>query len=130
MISRPLVLGLLAASSVSAAAGGAYLAVRRNTDDSAKASGPAVTQPPTPAVAETEAVITPPPARVDTPVEPVPEKPKDVTPAPGEPVRPPSSRAASRPNPSPRREDVSSTVEPARAKVSAPEASHPADVVE
>ena len=63
MISRSLALGLLAAGCVTAAGGGAYLAVRQNA---AKPVAPAITAPvATPAdaaqqpVSETEAVITP-----------------------------------------------------------------------
>jgi hypothetical protein len=68
MISRPLVLGLLAAGCITAAAGGAYVAVRQNetartTTALPAANAPSATAAPstTPqAVAETEAVVTPP----------------------------------------------------------------------
>ncbi len=65
MISKPLVLGLLAVSCVGAAAGGAYVAVRQNTGPSAPAQAMTTASSPAGApaakpVAETEAVITPP----------------------------------------------------------------------
>jgi hypothetical protein len=64
MISRPLVVGLLAAGCVTAAAGGAYVAVRHNrvegTALSAAAPGGSPAAPA--AVAETEAIVSPPPA--------------------------------------------------------------------
>jgi hypothetical protein len=66
MISRPLVLGLLAASCVSAAAGGAYLAARQSSPDKVTVTTVPVAQPGSPAVAETEAVVAPAAA---TPVE-------------------------------------------------------------
>jgi type IV secretory pathway VirB10-like protein len=69
MISRPLALGLLAASCVSAAAGGAYVAVRQNPTDRVTVSTVPADPPSSPAVAETEAVVAPPsPA---PPVEPI-----------------------------------------------------------
>jgi type IV secretory pathway VirB10-like protein len=69
MISRPVLIGLLAAACVTAAAGGAFVAVRQNATErsaadvqasapvvAAPAAQPATAQP----VAETEAVVTPP----------------------------------------------------------------------
>jgi hypothetical protein len=80
MISKPLVLGLLAVSCVGAAAGGAYVAVRRN--GSASAPTQALTTASSPAsaavgkpVAETEAVVTPPAPTAAAPdPTPLPEK--------------------------------------------------------
>jgi hypothetical protein len=60
---KPVVLGLLAAACVTAAAGGAYLAVRQNA--AAGTAAVAAPQPSAPAaqpVAETEALVTPPAA--------------------------------------------------------------------
>ena len=70
MSFKPAVLGLLAAACVTAAAGGAFLAVRQNTTDrSGMALGapehaaPAAATPSGPQpVTETEGVVTPPPA--------------------------------------------------------------------
>ena len=70
MSFKPAVLGLLAAACVTAAAGGAFLAVRQNTTDrSVMALGapehaaPAAATPSAPQpVTETEGVVTPPPA--------------------------------------------------------------------
>jgi hypothetical protein len=62
MISKPVVLGLLAAACVTAAAGGAYVAVRQNGASAqfpVSQSQPAQT-PASPAVAETEAIVSPP----------------------------------------------------------------------
>lgn len=75
MIAKPLVLGLIAAASVTAAAGGAYLAVRQNHEDRPaavqQAPAPQAPQP----VEETEAVVSPPPAAaVEPEVEPAPVK--------------------------------------------------------
>jgi hypothetical protein len=70
MISKPVVLGLLAAGSITAAAGGAYVAVRQNTADGATPAGAVVAAPAPGAapdtlpsgsepVAETEALVSP-----------------------------------------------------------------------
>jgi hypothetical protein len=68
MFSKPLAVGLLALSCVTAAAGGAYVAVRQNTDPAPASS--AATTSPAPAVRETEAVVTPAtPAPTAEPVE-------------------------------------------------------------
>ncbi len=72
MISKPLVLGLLALSCLGAAAGGAYVAVRQNAVASPPAqavmSGPAEASATAgKPVAETEAVVTPPSAEKTTP---------------------------------------------------------------
>ncbi len=69
MITKPFVLGLLATACVTAAAGGAYVAVRQN--QSAEAVPAASVQAPLPdkseqAVAETEAVVSPPALAVET----------------------------------------------------------------
>ncbi|HSC27528.1 MAG TPA: hypothetical protein VLD67_09650 [Vicinamibacterales bacterium] len=66
MISRPLVLGLLAAGCVTAAAGGAYVAVRQNAAELAAppaAAAPQAAATPSP-VAETEAIVDASPAVV------------------------------------------------------------------
>jgi hypothetical protein len=66
MISKSVALGLLAAGCMTAAAGGAYIAVRQNNEvtPAASAETPATAPVSTPAsaqpVAETEAVVTPP----------------------------------------------------------------------
>jgi type IV secretory pathway VirB10-like protein len=62
MISKPVVLGLMAAASVTAAAGGAYVAVRHNAASPSVTAAPAPASAPTPAapVAESEAVVAPP----------------------------------------------------------------------
>ena len=67
MISRPVLIGLLAAACITAAAGGAFVAFRQNAGDRASAANTATavreaTQPANPAqpVAETEAVVSPP----------------------------------------------------------------------
>ena len=64
MISKPVVLGLLAAACLTAAAGGAYVAVRQNeaVAKSPVAQDPATQPSPGPAVAESEAIVTPPAA--------------------------------------------------------------------
>jgi Bacterial conjugation TrbI-like protein len=99
MISKPIVLGLLAAGCVTAAAGGAYFAVRHNSTDrvGASASAPATSGQ---AVAESEAVVTPAdrsaakpqdapsPARVEEPARPAARK--EAT----RPTTPPSQTAA------------------------------------
>ncbi len=71
MTSKPIVLGLLVAACISAAAGGAYLAVRQNQTAATAVSeqprpSPASTAPG--AVAETEAIVSP-PAPAEAPVE-------------------------------------------------------------
>jgi hypothetical protein len=71
MTSKPVVLGLLAAACITAAAGGAYLAVRQNGAPTTVVSeqprqAPATTAPG--AVAETEAVVSP-PGPAEAPVE-------------------------------------------------------------
>ena len=65
MISKPIALGLVAAACVAASAGGAYVAIRQNKPAPASpvaTSEPARAGKSEAAVAETEAVITPPPA--------------------------------------------------------------------
>jgi len=61
MISKPIVLGALAAACVTAAASGAYVAVRHNSTDSAvtTAAAPANAAPAPKTVAESEAIVTP-----------------------------------------------------------------------
>ena len=75
MISKSVALGLVAAGSMTAAAGGAYIAVRQNHEVTpaatvaAPAPQPASTSAPAQPVAETEAVVTPlaPPKTVSEP---------------------------------------------------------------
>ena len=70
MIAKPVVLGLCAAACVTAAAGGAYVAVRHNETSRAEpaaVAAPAAAPTPASAVAETEAIVTP-----TTPAEPAP----------------------------------------------------------
>ena len=69
MISKAFGVGLLASACMTAAAGGAYVAVRQNNAPSATAapvaeSTAAAAQPSAPAVRETEALVTPPPQPV------------------------------------------------------------------
>jgi hypothetical protein len=61
MISKPVVLGLLAAACVTAAAGGAYVAVRQNDSGvkSPATQSQAVQPAASPGVAETEAIVSP-----------------------------------------------------------------------
>ena len=115
-MSRPVAVALLAAGCLTAAAGGAYLAVRQNTP-TAHAAQPSAIAAPAPTattqpVAETEAVVEP-------QVEPQKEAPVKETPLP-EPVAAPAAPAraprppAARPRPAPA---------PARTAVAAPVAS-------
>jgi len=72
MIAKPVVLGLCAAACVTAAAGGAYVAVRHNETSRAEpavVAAPAAAPTPASAVAETEAIVTPaePPAAAPAP---------------------------------------------------------------
>jgi hypothetical protein len=83
MFAKPVVVGLFAAACITAAAGGAYVAVREN-DAARPAASPAEQAAPVPAaapVAETEALVAPP-----TP------EPKPSVPAVQEPVERPSPR--------------------------------------
>lgn len=62
MFSKPLAVALLAVGCVTAAAGGAYVAVRQNAEPAAPTMGPAAAVPEAPAVrpvAETEAIVAP-----------------------------------------------------------------------
>jgi hypothetical protein len=144
MISKPLVLGLLALTCVGAAAGGAYVAVRQNSTASPPAQAVAAANTPGsgPAakpVAETEAVVTPPApaptaaapesilpekttgaARVERPTD-TSKKAKKETPAPQPPARSvqnSSSAPAATERPAPAREPVSAP--PAAAPVAPP----------
>jgi hypothetical protein len=101
MFSKPLAVGLLAFGCVTAAAGGAYLAVRQNAA-AAPAAVPTQNGPQTPGVrpvAETEAVVVPPAA----PAEAAPVR--STTPAVSEPLERTAPRAAA---PARRREPASS----------------------
>jgi hypothetical protein len=94
MISRSLVVGLLVAGCITAAGGGAYLAVRQNAATSAVAAEPVGAPLAAPApekpVAETEAVVTPPaPAAPSAPAPAAIEKVEKEVPA------PPSRRSTS-----------------------------------
>jgi len=109
MTVKPLVFGALAAACVTAAAGGAYVAVRQNPSAdpaavSEQTAGPVSSGAPSPApVTETEGVVTPPTAAADTPAEspaPTPERaPKKETPARQVPPAPVSKSADARPKP-------------------------------
>ena len=117
MISRPLVLGILAASCITAAAGGAYVAVRQNGGE--RAVAPA--QPASPAVAETEAVIAPPAA---TPVELAPE-PERTEPVAAPAAPPPATRRSARreePTAAPRPQPRKATPAPVVAREQVPPA--------
>jgi hypothetical protein len=126
MISKPLAVGLLAAACVTAAAGGAYVAVRQNTSapetvSAAPAAQPSQEAAPTP-VAETEAVVSP--ATAPTPTVPAASEPA-AAPAPVERPRPapaktspPARTAASRPAPrAPERTPAAPVAPPAPAPV-------------
>ena len=68
MISKPAVLGLVAAACVTAAAGGAFVAVRQNVADQQAASvAPATPDSAATPVSETEAVVAPPAAAPEPP---------------------------------------------------------------
>jgi hypothetical protein len=101
MMSRSIVLGILAASCITAAAGGAYLAVRQNATHAAVPN-----QPASPAVAETETVIAPgAPAPVEARESPAMEaKPPAVEPGERETARADTRPATVKPRP---REPVS-----------------------
>jgi type IV secretory pathway VirB10-like protein len=107
MISRPVLIGLLAAACVTAAAGGAFVAVRQNAADrsaaNVQASAPAAAPGAQPAtahpVAETEAVVTPPAGQPAPAAQPVtPEAAPAETPAerPRRKVEAPSNRTRER----------------------------------
>ena len=128
MISRPVLLALLAAGCVTAAAGGAYVAVRQNAVDAATPSGvtqfaaPApvpATDPAQPApVAATDALVSPsapapePPVEVETPRPASPKTAPPAAPRPRRPVERQTTSAERRPRPS---------VEPAGPSAQAPE---------
>ena len=122
MISKPLVAAFLAAGCVGAAAAGAYVAARHNTDDPATVPVAASTAAdPAPAgtpVAETEAVVVPPAAAVPDPAreQAVDVEKPSVRPAPKrEEARRP--RASERPAARNRPEAVSAPVERPAASV-------------
>jgi len=148
MISKPVVLGLLAAACVTAAAGGAYIGVRQN--HSAPTDLSATVPPPVPGnvapgVAETEAVVSPSPAasaeaaapaaapaverpspRVDRPASGVRKAASAATArsTPAEPPRPAARAASTAPDPAPAVERPS----PAREPAALPTAATPAPV--
>ncbi|HEY7499842.1 MAG TPA: hypothetical protein VH740_15085 [Vicinamibacterales bacterium] len=97
MISKPVVLGLLAAACVTAAAGGAYVAVRQNDSDlkfPVATSQPAP-PPASPAVAETEAIVSK-PAAVSPQLAPAASAPREKKSEPAPSIEP-SSRKSSTP---------------------------------
>ncbi len=110
MFSKPFAVGALALACVTAAAGGAYIAVRQNAPPASPAHSEAPANPDStvsPAVKDTEAVVTPPPPAPEAPaVEsprraapeplPVPAESRPRTPKP-EPARAPARNAAARP---------------------------------
>lgn len=67
MMSKSVALGLLATACVTAAAGGAYLAVRQNQTAQSATVQSSLSGPTPSAVAETEAVVSPPAAEAVTP---------------------------------------------------------------
>ena len=83
MISRSLAAGLLATGCLTAAAGGSYLAVRQNHAAPPEAVSAPQQEPSTPAVTETEGVV--------TPAEP-PQKPADPAVEAAPPSKPPAPR--------------------------------------
>lgn len=115
MFSKPLAFGLLAAGCLTAAAGGAYVAVRSNAANPATSA--AVSAPVTPAstpapVAETEAAVTPasaPSAAAPTPAErPAPKVDADPAPEAAPPRKSPAKPSVARTTPPPRPEVTSS----------------------
>ena len=133
MISRPVVLGLVAAACVTAAGAGAFVAVRQNGADRSAAAvtmpaqtGPAQTAPAQP-VSETEALVAPPaPAAAAKPAE----APATETTSPGDvgkPVAKPEARtkraATDRPasRPQPNRTPAPRAVEPPVYQPNAPD---------
>lgn len=103
MLTKPVVVGLLAAGSIAAAAGGAYVAVRQNASEHTTVGQPAApVVSPTPdrteyaPVAETEAVVVPTPAST---AEPAPKEPQLEKAVPVEPER--RGRAETAPAPRP-----------------------------
>lgn len=124
MLTKPVVVGLLAAGTITAAAGGSYIAVRQNVAERTAAAQVAAPLQGTDApVTETEAIVTPAPDRLD---QPAPENAAPVEPAPVEAERTrkveapavsrPSPRAARRPPAAARstREPAATTPERAR----------------
>lgn len=106
MIARPVAVGLLAAGCLTAAAGGAYIAVRQNTAAAAVVPAPVaapVTAPSPAAVTETEAVVEP--ALKEAPKQ----EPPRVVP---EPAPAPASRPARRSAPAVARTAPPPSVEP------------------
>lgn len=101
MFSKPVAVALLAVACVTAAAGGAYVAVRQNQPSAPAAVAPdpsaAQTQAAGPAVRETEALVAPEPAPAGPPRRADVEEPK-AFPA-DEPVETPAARRAERPRP-------------------------------
>lgn len=102
MIARPVAVGLLAAGCLTAAAGGAYIAVRQNTAAAAVVPAP-VAAPSPAAVTETEAVVEP--AVKETPKQDAPRVVPEPPPA-------PASRPARRSAPAVARATPPPTVEP------------------
>jgi hypothetical protein len=98
MSSKPLAVGLLAVGCVTAAAGGAYVAVRQNAEPAAAAPvavAPATAAPLERAVVETEAVVAP-----ERPLSALAAEPSVPAPTPrsvSKPARPRSERTSSRP---------------------------------
>lgn len=130
MLTKPLVVGLLAAGSITAAAGGAYVAMRQNADERLSpeyAGVPVVTPSPSPTaqapVTETEEVISPASAAPAEPAleNPAPERPRRVESTPSarstqRPNRRPTTSVPSKARPDPR----PSTPEPAGASSEVP----------
>jgi hypothetical protein len=147
MISKPVALGLVAAACVTAAAGGAYVAVRQNQPgDRVRVEATPVPEKAQQAVAETEAVVPPTPAveaptrarNLSRPPAAKPERPaaaveKKSTPAStsarAEVPTAPSRPAAAAPEPSTAIERPSSTREAEPAPVSTPPLTAPEPVV-
>jgi type IV secretory pathway VirB10-like protein len=127
MISRSLAAGLLATGCLTAAAGGSYLAVRQNNAPPPEAVSAPQTEPSTPAVTETEGVVTPaePP---ETPADPAVE----VAP-PSKPAPRPERRAAPRTQPARRPAAIRASTTPIPAAEppieQPPQASPAADVL-
>jgi hypothetical protein len=115
MIAKPVVLGMLAAACVTAAAGGAYVAVRQND---APRPFPVQAQPaaaPAQPVAETEAIVSPVPA-------PAPIERHEAAPRPAAP-----ERTAARPAPSARVPAASRAERSTNASVERPRAPAPSE---
>lgn len=94
MMSRSLVVGLLAAGCLTAAAGGSYLAVRQNASTDVQSAPSLPAAPAVSPVNETEEVVTPAATPSREPLSAAPEVPAVEATSPARPSVPPASRRA------------------------------------